>query len=57
MIAGVVLIFLGGVFLLDRMTWWHWPQWARPANLWPLILIAIGVALVAESLKAKGTER
>ncbi len=52
-VGGAILILLGGILLLDRMTWWRWPGWARPANLWPLVLIIIGIALVVESVKGK----
>jgi hypothetical protein len=53
--AGVVLIVLGVLFLLDRFSWWHWPHWARLSNLWPVILIAVGVSLILEA--ARGRDR
>lgn len=50
MIAGVILIILGMMFLLDRFSWmFHWPHWLRFGNLWPLILVAIGVSLLMRS--------
>lgn len=50
MIAGVILIVLGVMFLLDRFSWlFHWPHWLRFGNLWPLILVAIGVSLLMRS--------
>lgn len=52
-ISGVVLIVLGLVFLLDRFSWWHWPHWARLSNLWPVILIAIGVSLILEAARGR----
>ena len=54
-IAGVVLIVLGVLFLLDRFSWWHWPHWARLSNLWPVILIAVGVSLILQA--ARGRDR
>ena len=49
-IAGVVLIVLGSMLLLDRFSWmFRWPFWLRFESLWPLILVAIGVALVLRS--------
>jgi len=54
-IAGVVLIVLGVLFLLDRFPWWHWPHWARLSNLWPVILIAVGVSLILGA--ARGRDR
>ncbi len=52
-IAGVVLIVLGLVFLIDRFSWWHWPYWARLSNLWPVILIAVGVSLIFEAARGR----
>jgi hypothetical protein len=50
MIGGIVLIALGSMFLLDRVSWmFYWPHWLRFENLWPLILMAIGVALLMRS--------
>lgn len=53
-IAGGVLIVLGTIFLLDRMSWWHWPYWARFSNLWPVILIVVGVSLIFEAARGRG---
>lgn len=52
-IAGVVLIVLGVLFLLDRFPWWHWPHWARLSNLWPVILIAVGVSLILQAARGR----
>lgn len=52
-IAGGVLIVLGTIFLLDRMSWWHWPYWARFSNLWPVILIVVGVSLIFEAARGR----
>ena len=50
MIGGIVLIVLGSMFLLDRFSWmFHWPHWLRFGNLWPLILVAIGVSMLLRS--------
>ena len=53
-IAGTVLIVLGTIFLLDRMSWWSWPYWARFSNLWPVILIVVGVSLIFEAARGRG---
>ena len=46
----VALIGLGSMLLLDRFSWmFRWPYWLRFGNLWPLILVAIGVALLMRS--------
>ena len=53
-VAGAALIVLGLLFLLDTLSWWHWPQWARLANLWPLILIAVGASIILEAVRGRG---
>lgn len=53
-VAGTILIVLGVLFLLDRLSWWRWPQWARLSNLWPVILIAIGASLILEAARGRG---
>jgi hypothetical protein len=54
MVGGIVLIAVGLMFLLDRFSWvFHWPHWLRFGNLWPLILVAIGVALLMRSREEK----
>ncbi|SRR5713226_480364 len=52
--AGSILIVLGVLFMLDQFPWWHWPQWARFLNLWPLILIAVGGAILIEAARGRG---
>jgi hypothetical protein len=45
----VMLILIGGIFLMDQFTRWDW------GDLWPLILIAAGVLkLVETSASAEG---
>src|SRR5881409_2725104 len=51
MVAGTVLIVLGGLFLLDRLFVWHWPSWARMSNLWPVILIVLGVSFILQAAR------
>ncbi len=53
-IAGAILTALGVVFLLDRLDWLRWPSWARFAHLWPVILIAIGIAMIFRSRRGRG---
>ena len=101
LIAGIVLIVLGGLFLMDRLFYFHfghffriwWPSllillgalklvqhpgrrmagplvlitlgviflvdnldvisWWRMSNLWPLILIAVGVGMMMGRLKPR----
>ena len=45
LIAGIVLIFIGGLFLIDRLM----PMY-HVISLWPLILVALGVALIKPDL-------
>ncbi len=46
LVAGTILIILGLLFLLDRFSWFHWWDWVRLANLWPLVLVGVGVAMI-----------
>jgi len=41
--AGIVLIVLGGLFLLGSLNIFRWFNWG---NLWPLIIVAIGVLII-----------
>jgi hypothetical protein len=45
-IGAVILIALGGLFLLDNLGWWHF----NFDRFWPLILIAIGIWLLIRRL-------
>ena len=38
---------------VDRLSWWYWPRWARLANLWPIIIIVIGVSLILEAARGR----
>jgi phage shock protein C len=50
MIGGAILVVVGLMFLLDRFSWvFHWPHWLRFGNLWPLILVAVGMAMLMRS--------
>ena len=54
MIGGAVLVVLGLMLLADRIPWmFNWPHWLRFDNAWPLILVALGVALVMRSREEK----
>ena len=44
-IAGILFIGLGIVFLLDRLDVWT----VRTRFIWPIVLIALGVAIIARS--------
>ncbi len=52
-VAGTILILLGVLCLLDRLSWWSWPRWARLANLWPIIIIVIGASLILEAARGR----
>lgn len=45
LIAGIVLIFIGGLFLIDRLM----PMY-NVTDFWPLVLVALGVALIKPDL-------
>lgn len=44
LIAGIILIALGAIFLLER-----WVRWIDFADLWPLILVVAGIVLIRNS--------
>jgi phage shock protein PspC (stress-responsive transcriptional regulator) len=46
-IAGVILIGMGLVFLIDRLSWLYWPHWLHLGRLWPIVLIVIGIWMIA----------
>lgn len=48
-VVGGFLVVIGGVLLADNLGWLKWPWWADLGTLWPLILVALGVGLVAKS--------
>ncbi len=52
LIAGLVLIFIGMVALIDNFTpiAWIW-------KLWPVLIILVGVVILINSLKNDGNER
>jgi phage shock protein C len=50
---GVFLIGLGAVMLLDKIPGFDWPRWMTLGNLWPLVLVALGVAMIARSRGAE----
>ncbi|MCX7750794.1 MAG: PspC domain-containing protein [Candidatus Bipolaricaulota bacterium] len=48
--VAVILVFLGVALLLRNLgLWWAW--WLRFEILWPLILVAVGVALLWRSIR------
>jgi phage shock protein C len=53
MIGGAILVVLGFIFLADNFSWFYWPHWLRFADLWPLILIAVGIAVILGAARGK----
>jgi phage shock protein C len=52
MIFGAGLILLGAVFLIDRLDWFDpWDWFDRVLDLWPVILILIGAALIVAAFR------
>lgn len=47
-VVGLILIALGVIFLLQQFGFFWWPGWG---TLWPVVLIAIGLALVVGKLR------
>lgn len=53
-ILGIILIALGGLFLLGSLHVWHWFSFFR---LWPMILIIIGIMIITKGIeKGEGHE-
>jgi len=49
LLFGCVLVFVGTAGLLDRLSWLDWLDWERLADFWPMVLVAMGVALILGS--------
>jgi phage shock protein PspC (stress-responsive transcriptional regulator) len=49
MAIGSLLVLAGGLLLAHNLGWLHWPRWMRFETLWPLLLVALGLGLVAKS--------
>ncbi len=45
-VAGSILLGIGLLFLASRLDLWFWPRWLSFRDLWPLILIAIGLSMI-----------
>ncbi len=50
-VAGIVLILVGAVFLLRRYDLFDWWDWSVLGRLWPVLLILIGLAIVFDALR------
>lgn len=51
LVAGLILVFLGAIFLMDRLPWFYHPIWIDWSDLWPVILIGIGAAILLNSTR------
>ncbi len=49
LLVGGLLIFVGIVSLVEELSPLDWLSWVRLSNLWPVILIATGAALLASA--------
>ena len=47
--VGSVLVLTGALLLAHNLGLLHWPYWMRFETLWPLLLVALGLGLVAKS--------
>ena len=47
--VGSVLVIAGALLLAHNLDWLRWPWWMRFETLWPLLLVALGLGLVAKS--------
>ena len=46
---GSVLVLTGALLLAHNLGLLYWPHWMRFETLWPLLLVALGLGLVAKS--------
>ena len=44
-----MLVLTGSLLLAHNLGLLHWPYWMRLETLWPLLLVALGLGLVAKS--------
>ena len=47
--VGSLLVLTGGLLLAHNLGLLYWPYWMRFETLWPLVLVALGLGLVAKS--------
>ena len=47
--VGSLLVIVGALLLGHNLDWFHWPHWLRFETLWPLLLVALGLGLIAKS--------
>jgi phage shock protein PspC (stress-responsive transcriptional regulator) len=47
--VGTLLVLTGALLLAHNLGLLHWPYWMRFETLWPLVLVALGLGLVAKS--------
>jgi hypothetical protein len=48
-LPGVILVLIGLAFLGQNLNWWGPVEWVRLWQLWPLILIAVGMKMVIKN--------
>ena len=51
-VFGLLFAFFGAAYLADLAGWWD----VRPARLWPVVLIAIGVVIAFTARNANGSD-
>jgi phage shock protein C len=47
--VGSILVLAGALLLAHNLDWLRWPWWMRFDTLWPLLLVALGVGLIAKA--------
>ena len=53
LLPGVILLFVGGVFLVDNYYLLPWEPWNLISKSWPLILVFIGVTMILKERRRK----
>ena len=53
LIPGVILLFVGGIFLVDNYVLLPWEPWKLISKSWPLILVFIGVSMMLKEQRRR----
>ena len=53
LIPGGILLFVGGVFLVDNYVLLPWDPWELISKSWPLILVFIGVTMILKERRRR----
>jgi phage shock protein PspC (stress-responsive transcriptional regulator) len=52
LLVGSTMVIAGVLLLAHNLDWFAWPHWLRLSTLWPVLLVALGLGLIAKSRRA-----